>query len=467
MTAGPIFVHSLFRSGSTYVFGVFRRSGVGYCCYQEPLNEFVRHAADAPDRLLEINAHDSSLLRHPILKKPYFWEFYQIREAIAPLFRKEFSYDTFFMADGHPSFPYLKSYFQCLIDNATGRPMLQCCRSFGRIAALRNAFAGTHIHLWRNPRDQWWSYQVGDYFNATTQLILNAAQLPPVLAAVREICGIPDFHDLDVDMELAHARAHPLASRESYLSFYALWMYSFLETERVADLSINIDSLTTSDVYRQHILSALARRGIDGVDFSDCSSAQARFSPDDVAFFTEAEDRAHELFQSLGRETTSVESALRLRAEHSPASRGDAPNLAASADRARKVALRQMDALAEAQRQVTAKEVALAESQRIVEVRGEELAGARYRSVQLEAEMQGVKAQLEGAKNAFSRLETQLAAKDDDLATARSKIEELNRDVTRWWTMADGLDRHLKAVYATRSWRVTAPLRRIAAALKI
>src|SRR4029079_7368033 len=121
----------------------------------------------------------------------------------------------------------------------------------------------------------------------------------PVLAAVREICGIPDFHDLDVDMELAHARAHPLASRESYLSFYALWMYSFLETERVADLSINIDSLTTSDVYRQHILSALARRGIDGVDFSDCSSAQARFSPDDVAFFTEAEDRAHELFQSL------------------------------------------------------------------------------------------------------------------------------------------------------------------------
>src|SRR6185312_12182839 len=127
--------------------------------------------------------------------------------------------------------------------------------------------------------------------------------------------------------------------------------------------------------------------------------------------------RAHELFQSLGRETTSVESALRLRAEHSPASRGDAPNLAASADRARKVALRQMDALAEAQRQVTAKEVALAESQRIVEVRGEELAGARYRSVQLEAEMQGVKAQLEGAKNAFSRLETQLAAKDDDLAT--------------------------------------------------
>jgi hypothetical protein len=54
-----------------------------------------------------------------------------------------------------------------------------------------------------------------------------------------------------------------------------------------------------------------------------------------------------------------------------------------------------------------------------------------------------------------------------DLATATARIEELNRDVNKWWAMADGLDRHLKAVYATRSWRVTAPLRRIAAALKL
>jgi len=478
MTARPIFVHSLFRSGSTYIFEAFRRSRAGYWCYQEPLNEFVRHAADAPDRLLEINAHDSSLLRHPILEKPYFWEFYQIRDAIAPLFRKEFSYDTFFMADSHPSFPYLKSYLQCLIDNASGRPVLQCCRSFGRIAALRKAFAGTHIHLWRNPRDQWWSYQVGDYFDAATQLILNAADLPPVLAALKEICGIPNFRDQDVDMELAHARAHPLASSESYLSFYALWLYSFLESERVVDLSINIDSLTTSDVYRQHILSALALHGIDGLDFSDCSTAQAQFSTDDVAFFTEAEDRVHALFQTLGRETASLESALTLRAEHRPSSRGDAADLAASADRARKVAIRQMDALAASQRQVAAKEFALAESRRIVEVRSEELARARAQSVQLEADMQGVKAQLEAniqgmaiqleaARNELSTLGTQLATRDDDLATARSRIEELNRDVTRWWTMADGLDRHLKAVYATRSWRVTAPLRRIAAALKI
>ena len=151
MSANPIFVHSLFRSGSTYVFGAFRRSPAGYWCYQEPLNEHVRHVADSPERLLEIDARDGSLLRHPPLDKPYFWEFYKIRKAIAPLFRKEFSYYTFFIGTGHPSFGQLRSYLQALIDNAKGRPFFQCCRTTGRLAGLREAFGGTHI-LAQSPR---------------------------------------------------------------------------------------------------------------------------------------------------------------------------------------------------------------------------------------------------------------------------------------------------------------------------
>ncbi len=495
MTARPIFVHSLFRSGSTYVFGAFRRSAAGYWCYQEPLNEFVRHVADAPHRLLEIDAHDRALLRHPTMDKPYFWEFYQIRDAIAPLFRKEFSYDTFFTARTDPSFPALKSYLQCLIDNARGRPLLQCCRSFGRIAALRDAFAGTHIHLWRNPHDQWWSYQVGDYFDATTQLILNAADTPPILAAVKEICGVLDFHDRDVESEIAHARRHRLASRESYLSFYALWMYSFLQSEKVADLSINIDSLSTSNAYRQHILASLANQGIDALDFSDCSSAQAQFSANDIAFFTEAEERVHALFQIHSPATGPLEPALMLRAEHKPAAHENLAELAESATRARRVALREIDTLAATQRQVAGQQAMLAESHKVAETRGEELALARAQLVQLEGDIQRVQVQLQASENEVSNRRAQLTAKSEELSDATfrlgalgnelaamqesaeqlqneaikagARIEELNRDVNKWWAMADGLDRHLKAVYATRSWRVTAPLRRIAAALKI
>ena len=238
---------------------VFRRSPAGYWCYQEPLHEYIRHVADAPDRLLEISSRDGSLLRHPTLDKPYFWEFYQVRDAIAPLFRKELSYDGFFATTDSSSFRNLVSYLRALIDTAQGRPFFQCCRTTGRSTALREALAGTHIHLWRNPHDQWWSYQVGDYFNATTQRIFNAADLPPPLLAVKASCGIADFHDDDIDKELAHDRNRRLAAREDYVSFYALWLYSMLACDRTADLSLNIDALTMSAAYRQRVLDALAR----------------------------------------------------------------------------------------------------------------------------------------------------------------------------------------------------------------
>ncbi len=76
--AAPIFIHSLFRTGSTYLFHVFRRCVGHYWCYQEPLHEVIRYAATAPEHLLQLNAESGSRLRHPVLERPYFWEFFQI-----------------------------------------------------------------------------------------------------------------------------------------------------------------------------------------------------------------------------------------------------------------------------------------------------------------------------------------------------------------------------------------------------
>jgi hypothetical protein len=326
MSAGPIFVHSLFRSGSTYLFEVFRRSPAGYWCYQEPLNEYLRHAADAPDRLLEISTRDGALLRHPTLEKPYFWEFYQVRDAIAPLFRKRLSYDGFFATPDSSSFRDLVSYLRALIDSARGRPFFQCCRTTGRSAALREALAGTHIHLWRNPHDQWWSYQVGDYFNATTQRIFNAADLPPPLVAIKASCGIADFHDDDIEIELARDRNHRLAARDDYVSFYALWLYSMIACERTADLSLNIDALTTSAAYRQRVLDTLARIGIRDLDFSDCSIARAPFGAAELAFFAETEDQVHRIFLDHDVRSDDLAAALELRTRHAGSSSCSSPS---------------------------------------------------------------------------------------------------------------------------------------------
>lgn len=517
MDAKPIFVHSLFRSGSTYIFNAFRRSRGGYWCYQEPLNEYVRYVADAPQRLLEIDAHDGSSLRHPALDKPYFWEFYQVREAIAPLFRKAFSYDEFFMEKDHPSFGKLRAYLQSLIDYAKGRPFFQCCRTSGRLLALRDAFDGVHVHLWRNPHDQWWSYQVGDYFDATTQLILNAANLPAPLAAVKELCGIADFHDQSVDKELAHARSHRLSARDSYLAFYALWLYSFMAGERTAHLSINIDALSQSVAYRQRTLSTLASEGLDALDFSDCSVAQAQYGGVDLGFFAEGEDRAHALFQAHGVNTDAVATALDRRDRHKVLRISASANSTIAASRVREIALWQMNLVARTQRQRADREVALAETQGLVAAqradlvaaenlattqrgdlaglratlvaRDEDLAGLRATLVARDEELAEAVARVSALAAELTNTKLQLAALADDLSTARarlssleaetatarqrserlhdelvvagSRLEESGREVSRWWSVADATGRHLQAIYASRSWRLTAPLREV------
>ncbi len=164
--------------------------------------------------------------------------------------------------------------------------------------AFNRVFGGTHIHLWRNPWDQWWSYQVDDYFEATLHLILQATDLPPVLQSIKNKYGIADFHNPDIDKEIAHALDRRLNARESYSIFYSLWLYSYIESDRSTGIAINIDSLSSSPIYRERVLEALMREGITGLDFSDCAMVVREFtSPRNVIFITELEGAVHESFQ--------------------------------------------------------------------------------------------------------------------------------------------------------------------------
>ncbi|MEA3115191.1 MAG: hypothetical protein QOG58_4990, partial [Caballeronia sp.] len=54
LTKSPLFLHSLFRSGSTYLFEKFRRTDRFYC-YQEPCNE----------ALIDLDTNPDGFLKHP------------------------------------------------------------------------------------------------------------------------------------------------------------------------------------------------------------------------------------------------------------------------------------------------------------------------------------------------------------------------------------------------------------------
>ena len=410
MKNSPIFVHSLFRAGSTYLFNVFRRSEAGYWCYQEPENEFVIHVNENPERLLDLWENAMLELRHPKLDRPYFWEIYEVRDSIRGLFKKSFSYDDYFV-QVPPGLPEdQRKYFGALIANAKGRPVLGGCRTTGRVAALKDAFGGIHIHLWREPRNQWWSYKVNHYFDATVQLIFNASSLPAVLKEAKQEVGLTDFHDEDVQREFEYAFKHPLPSINNYSAFFALWLFSYLECEKYADVSINIDMLSIDQKYRAKAITELMNYGINGLDFSDCSIPHMAFTEQDVYFFKDVEEHVFHLFLRHGYE----EAGLR---------------------RTRDVLERVIRSIKLTQKDMTRDLL-----------RSHEMVRRYMDRVAVSAAALG----REQAQNQWLQREWD---------AAKAKVDELNHSSHHWWTVADRLNRDLQAVYASRSWRFTRPMR--------
>ena len=307
----PIFIHSLFRAGSTYIFNTFRRADTNYWCYQEPLNEFLINAATEPDRLLEVAKEKQKYLRHPKLKKPYFYEFHAIADKVADFFKKELSYDQFFAKTDCETID-LRKYFNALLDGAHGRAVYQCCRTTGRVKPLKSEFGGVHIFLWRNPWDQWWSYKKDAYFDKSNLLISNANNLPSFIQRIKDELQIPDFHHSDIGAEYGFFDGHRLDSSGSYKLFYAIWCHSMLEARPCSDLSVCIDELSESATYREHKIQELEKFGVFGLDFSDCSISMASYGKADGEFFLETETYIHGLLLENGYDQTDVEPLIKL-----------------------------------------------------------------------------------------------------------------------------------------------------------
>lgn len=307
----PIFIHSLFRSGSTYLFNSFRRSSFDYWCYQEPLNEMLLHLNADAERLLEMSEVTAKSLRHPAMSRPYYWEYYQVRSELEGLIEKSFCYDDFFINEGESLPESQVRYFMSLISNAKGRPLLQFCRSLGRINGLKNEFGGVHIHLWRNPRSQWWSFKIINYFDNVIQLIYKARNLPPVLMEIKSLCEINNYHNDDIENEILNAKRHPLNPRAGYMAFYALWLFSYIEGEKHSNITINIDSLSLDKIYRENKIRELSQLNINEIDFTDCVIPQLYFTDKEQEFYNDIEDEVKGLFSQNGYEKPLINKSIK------------------------------------------------------------------------------------------------------------------------------------------------------------
>ena len=309
----PIFIHSLWRSGSTYLFSCFRRSTAGFWCYQEPIHEIPLLNKNTPESLLQIISDPR--LRHPPLDQPYYLELYETWKYWRDVISKPILYDGYFDNIGDDN---LIKYLKTLIAHAKGRPVIQECRTSCRIATIKKALGGYHIYLWRNPWDQWWSYKIAYYFDITSQLILNASVHPQSIARLREEIGFAEFNDEDINKEFSYFSSNPLTSENSYLVFYMLWCLGLLEGMANADFLLNIDALSESPGYRDEILTQFLDSGITGVDFSDCTIPQAYYGIADKAFFVKLEDRVHSILLLSGYPQNLLTQMQELRQSREP-----------------------------------------------------------------------------------------------------------------------------------------------------
>lgn len=448
-TLKPIMIHSLFRSGSTYIFNVFRQSSAGYCCYQEPLHEvFADHSPEAPWRAESSSEPRTSELRHPSLDRPYFWEFTRCADLVESRYRKEFAFDTFFLGQNDDLRSELRSYIEGLGERATGRPVYQFCRSIGRMAWLRQQFDAVHLHLWRNPWDQWWSYKVDRYFDDTLVQIYSATNLPQLLSCLREHPLASVFHysgrESD-DYRLGRDVPLILDPEQSYLLFYGLWAWGLLTSRSVAHEQINIDSLSTSPEYRKQLGERLVDLGVHELDFADANVSQMLFGDDDRVFFGQIEDIVHRHMLANGFQQNDLEWLKQQRALH--ASSGSMlPNfdpLASLRDLYRRVGV-------------------LTKSFRMNgDALSCELVDTKTAFASLKNDLLDAQQRAQVAERQCIELKAQLATLENNLIDAQQRAQVANQQCTEVKVLLAEVQSRERELLDSTSWRITAPLRRI------
>lgn len=412
----PVFVHSLFRAGSTYIFSVFRRSSAGYWCYQEPMSEFVLPARNERESMLVADDNLAKVLRHPDMKGAYYSELYSVFDECITKLDESYIYDGYFATTPEQAgVPYLTS----LISSAKGRPLIQECRTSSRIGVVKSALGGCHIYLWRNPWDQWWSYKVDHYFDDANQMCINGAHHPDIISRLIDEVGFNGLAEGNIFQKFSWFFQNRLSPENSYLVFYVLWFLGLKEGLEHSELKINIDRLSDSLEYRNDVTLALEEKGIDGLDFSDCSVPQAVYGAKDRAFFQNIEQRAHGLLLLSGTSQNLIDEIVALRnvseplvwhRDHKPEADS---NLIRDAERARELVLafekRAVDARIDHERQL------LVERERYNSIEARFLAA----DAQVEASKEK-KAEIEGE---YAKLEAKCLELADMLVAADAKID--------------------------------------------
>jgi hypothetical protein len=236
--AGPLFLHAMWRTGSSYLLSRFAGEP-GYAPFYEPFNGEIGSRRLRRKAVRDYRDRATSL-RHPVQDaRSYFDAFEQADPASGrPLW-------TF----AHPRLPLFDVYNGlsapgiALLDacsraaEARGRvPVFGFCHSGVQIDAMRARFGGRHVYLSRDPRDQFASYDPrgNDFFMAATvmQLLASGTARPLAIRLVPALGRWPAAVTTPLvraaphwaTMRIARQIWRPLDLAAQYRLFYLSWL---------------------------------------------------------------------------------------------------------------------------------------------------------------------------------------------------------------------------------------------------
>ena len=236
MRTAAVYLHSMFRTGSTYVASRYAQDE-GYLLFYEPF-----HAAiPSPRRLANPLANYDSArenLRHEKIEGGYFSSYSLVDphtgRKLHELFRYRFPVHDVMNDLSAAGAEYLGACVR--VAKEAGRTaVFGFCRSGLQVASMRRKLPGEHIYLYRDPRYQFASYQPtsNDFFIPQTLLHLLAsrrlapvalelAQLPvPLPLLVRTASLIVPPRPV---AKLGRALGSRLSLEASYAIFYLSWL---------------------------------------------------------------------------------------------------------------------------------------------------------------------------------------------------------------------------------------------------
>jgi hypothetical protein len=242
----PIFLHGLWRSGSTYVWSRFRAVKSAYSYFEQLYPGLARMT---PARLRRGAWQDAvAANRHPELEAPYFAEFSPLllRRGVKG-FDRRFAFDRFALGP-QDRYPALELYLDGLIGYATAqnrRAVLGCNRTWLRPAWIKARFGSYDVHVERDPMAIWASYkrhaQAGNYnYFTNLHLILERNSRHPLFAPIADRVRLRR----GLQLLTKPAQAYPglierMSDAESYGLVYYMWSLSILSGLSHCDLIVD------------------------------------------------------------------------------------------------------------------------------------------------------------------------------------------------------------------------------------